>query len=960
MADLAGRLWDLLGTLHPMLVHFPIALLIAAAFFEMFRLRRKGPASDQALSPRFQAASQNHHLPSHAAVACTVLGAISAGVAVASGWRLAEAAEASNRLEVHRWVGVAAAVVGMFAGVVGLVAQWRPGPRMLAWYRLVVVGGAITVGAAGHFGGELVWGAGYFAKAARTAFFGPAGPDGGVSVDAGGPEGTVNFAREVFPILSRRCFACHSGEDHKSGLLLDSREAMLRGGDSKEPAIIPGDAAKSLLIRLVSGEDADRLMPPRGDELTSEQIKTLSTWINEGARWGAAGAASAQGPGAGAKSDSHWHWSYASPAKPATPKVTRASWVKGEIDRHVLASLEAQKLTPSPEADRATLLRRLSLDLVGIPPTPEEIDAFIADTASDATEKVVDRLLANPHYGERWARVWLDLARYADTHGYEKDARRVMWPYRDWVIEAYNQDMPFDRFTVEQLAGDMLPGATLAQKIATGFNRNTQINEEGGTDPEEFRVEAVLDRVNTVSSVWLGTTLACAQCHDHKYDPLPHKDYFKFYAFFNQDEADAVVVNDTATEKQAGGPMVGVPQRQNWGEFENLVAQAAVLRSSTTQSPEPAALEALEKRIAELTIAKTFVMGKNAKPRETHIFQRGSFLSPGEIVTPEVPEVLVAAAGEAPTPDRLGLARWLVDAKNPLTARVQVNRLWATLFGRGLVETEEDFGTQGEHPTHPALLDYLAVRYIELGWSQKALLREIVLSATYRQSSRVSKELLEKDPANKLLARAGRFRVEAEMVRDIALSASGLLSPKMYGESVFPPQPPGIWTMIYSADKWTESAGEDRFRRGLYTFARRTAPYSTFAGFDAPSREVSCTRRSRTNTPLQALTTMNDPQFVEAAGALAVRMIREGSTTTTRVARGMRLAIGRVPEPAEVVRLVLLAEEQLAAYAKDPASAEKLAAQIPKRPTDVPAADLAAWTIVGNVILNLDETITRE
>jgi hypothetical protein len=353
-------------------------------------------------------------------------------------------------------------------------------------------------------------------------------------------------------------------------------------------------------------------------------------------------------------------------------------------------------------------------------------------------------------------------------------------------------------------------------------------------------------------------------------------------------------------------------------------------------------------------------MGRNPTLRETRVFERGSFLSPGEPVTPSVPQVLSASAGQAPSPDRLGLAQWLVDPKNPLTARVQVNRLWSTLFGRGLVETEDDFGTQGEMPTHQALLDHLARRFIDLKWSQKAMLREIVLSATYRQSSRLTPELLELDPDNKLLARSGRFRVEAEMLRDIALSASGLLSPKMFGESVFPPQPPGIWTMIYSSDQWNESTGEDRFRRGLYTFARRTAPYPTFTTFDAPSREVSCTRRPRTNTPLQALTTMNDPQFVEAAGALGVRMLREGSTTKARAARGLRLAIGRAPDQYEIDRLALLAEDQLALFAKDPAAAEALAAQIPNRPADLTATDLAAWTVVGNVILNLDETITRE
>jgi uncharacterized membrane protein len=1192
MPDLGERLWNLLGAMHPMLVHFPIGLLIAGAIFEFVRLRGRAPDPCR---------------PAPAAVACLILGAVCAGLAAASGWGKATVAAGGPPLEVHRWVGVAAAVVGILAAVMAVVAKSKPGPRMLAWYRLVVAAGAIGVGAAGHFGGELVWGRGYLAKALKQA----AGyvdekpnsePEPEMLTTVPTPGANVDFVKDVFPILSRHCYTCHSGTEQKSDFALDSREGLLKGGDSGEPGMIPGKGAASLIVQLVKGEDPTREMPPRGDKLTKAQIETLTRWIDEGAVWGGTGGNAS--PSGGGSAGGHWHWAYSPPMASEPPKVSRGSWSKGVIDRHVLAKLESEGLGPSPEADRATLIRRLSLDLTGIPPTPEEVDAFGNDTRADAYERLVDRLLASPRYGERWARVWLDLARYADTHGYEKDGRRVMWPYRDWVIRAYNDDMPFDRFTVEQLAGDMLPAASISQLVATGFNRNTPINEEGGTDPEEFRVEAVLDRVNTVSSVWMGMTLACAQCHDHKYDPLPQKDYFRFYAFFNQDESDVVVLNKTATEKRAAGPMVDVPRAENLAEFERVAAESARARAdlqdqgrrllgdgswegmlrerrevgwttlpieggtgtggvtlrarndakagvleASGQNPEtstytlecrpgwtntltgvrleaivepgmpgagrsghgnfvvseikveilgtdgkvraaepdaasatfwhaeegdewsptlaidgresgskgwsvhpkhgetqelvvrfrsgvsvattdiirvtiaqnygqnhalgrfrlsvtgkkeftlsppafiaevlakpaaersetetarlhayvlgthPSLAEArgkslgLERRLAELTVARTFVMGRAKTSRESRVFDRGSFLSLGEVVSPEVPGVLVPTAGEAPSADRLGLSRWLIDPKNPLTARVQVNRVWAVLFGRGLVETEEDFGTQGEPPTHPALLDHLALRFVELKWSQKALLREIVLSATYRQRSHVTTEMLERDPENKLLARGPRFRVEAEMIRDIALAASGLLSPKMYGESVFPPQPAGIWTMIYSSDQWTESTGEDRYRRGIYTFARRTAPYPTFGGFDAPSREVSCTRRPRTNTPLQALTTMNDPQFVEAAGALGVRMLREGSTTGTRAERGLRLVLGRVPEKDEVERLVRLVGEQSAAFAKDPAAAEALAAQIPGRPQDLSATDLATWTVVGNVILNLDEAITKE
>lgn len=799
------------------------------------------------------------------------------------------------------------------------------------------------------------------------------------------PAGTaVLFDRDIRPIFARRCANCHVGEKVKSGFSLASRADAMRGGDSGEPAIVPGRGAESPLYKVIAGFDPEREMPPKGGLLTKPQIERIRRWIDEGAVWegtlsspAAGGGGPADGAGPGKKT---WHWSYQPVRRVEAPPVHQRAWVRGPIDTLVLSRLEAAGLAPSPEASRATLLRRVSLDLTGLPPTPEAVDAFEADTSADAYEQVVDRLLASPQYGERWARVWLDLARYADTHGYEKDSRRVMWPYRDWVIDALNRDMPFDRFTVEQLAGDLLPGAGLTQRIATGFHRNTQINEEGGTDPEEFRIEAVLDRVNTTASVWLGTTLSCCQCHDHKYDPFPQKEYFQFLAFFNQDEEDARVVNATATEKQAAGPMVAVP---NWldleeylrlagrhdelwaevrGAFPGVVAREPAARGRLI--PAAAALQTCDARLQTLTVARTMVMGTAASPRQSHVFVRGSFLSPGEPVDPAVPSVLEGVVGPARSPDRLGLAEWIVDPANPLTPRVQVNRLWSVLFGRGLVETEDDFGVQADEPTNPELLDWLASEFVAQGWSQKQLLRTIVLSATYRQSSRVTPGALEHDPFNRLFTRGPRHRVEAEMIRDIALSASGLLSRKMYGPSVFPPQPPGIWTQIYSGDQWKESAGEDRFRRGVYTFARRTSPYPAFSGFDAPSREVACTRRSRTNTPLQALTTLNDPQYVEAAGALAVRMMREGGPTAGgRATRGMRLAISRVPTGAEVDRLVALHESQVSVYRADAAAAAALCDQIPggaPPATELDRAELAAWMVVANTILNLDETITKE
>lgn len=798
---------------------------------------------------------------------------------------------------------------------------------------------------------------------------------------AGPRDPHIIFERDIQPIFARRCNNCHVGEKVKSGFSLASREDVLRGGDSGEPSVVPGNAADSRLFKLVAGLDPDALMPPKGAALTKEQTQLIKDWIDQGAAWGDGNAADPANAGDADRKRS-WHWSYQAVVRPAPPIPTTpsptsdVSWANSPIDSFVLSKLEQEGLAPAPEADRATLIRRLSLDLIGLPPTPEDVDAFIADASPAAYERVVDRLLASPRYGEHWARFWLDLARYADSHGYEKDGLRVMWPYRDWVIDAFNRDLPYDQFTIDQLAGDLLPNPTLKQLVATGFHRNTQINEEGGTDPEEFRVEAVLDRVNTTASVWLGTTLACAQCHDHKYDPISQREYFEMYAFFNQDAEDATIVNATATEKRAGGPMIAVPAWPDYEAFEQasrerIVARAAFVRAApslvvmNTESPRSFAaardLHEVEARLKSLTAAQALVMGRAPAPRESHVFIRGSFLAPGEPVTPGVPAVLRNVAGTPSSGDRLGLARWIVDPANPLTARIHVNRVWARLFGRGLVETEDDFGIQGDEPANRELLDWLASEFVRNGWSQKQLLKTIVSSATYRQSSRVSSEALERDPYNKLLSRGARHRVDAETVRDVALAASGLLSSKMYGSSVFPPQPPGIWTQIYSGDRWSESQGEDRYRRGVYTFARRTSPYPTFVGFDAPSREVLCSRRPRTNTPLQALTTLNDPQFIEAAGALAVRMMREGgSEVRSRLSRGVRLTLGRPAEAAELDRLEALYRSSVETFGANAAEAGALLKSAMVTPRGGESRELAAMVVVANVLLNLDEAITRE
>jgi hypothetical protein len=926
-------------------------------------------------------------------------------------------------------------------------------------------------------------------------------------------------------------------------------------------------------------------MPPKGGRLTGEQVALLKAWIDAGAPW----------PDDAVNEKKHW--AYVKPVRPELPAVTRVEWVRNPIDRFALARLEQEGLSPSPEADRATLIRRASLDLVGLPPTIQDVDAFLNDPAPDAFEKVVKRLLASRHFGERWARPWLDMARYADTQGYEKDNRRSIWPWRDWVVDALNRNLPFDQFTIEQIAGDMLPNATLDQKVATGFHRNTMTNTEGGTDDEEFRHEAVVDRVNTTMSVWMGTTFNCAQCHNHKYDPFTMKEYYEFYAFLNHtadsdkdDERPTIKLPTPAQERRAaalreriapldkqlntptpaldaamarwasetevllksweildptsvlsaggatltkqpdksvlaGGanpgndvytvvapvrlkritgirlevlPDPSLPQKSlgraangsfvlsrieatialaakwqdahlitfnsasadysqdrysvtnlisgppgsgwatrafeekfrvprsalltvarpaeypsgailtvtlrhdsrfpeaNVGRFRVSVtsmnppgdppavpeAIAAILNTptanrtekqkkelldhwrSTSSELEPVRDELARLRKEELdldnSLPVTAVMQELEKPRETHLLVRGSFLSPGDKVLPGTPAVLHPLPPDQ-RPNRFGLARWLVDTNNPLTARVAMNRLWEAYFGIGIVETAEDFGTQGESPSHPELLDWLATEFMARGWDLKAMHKLIVTSATYRQSSRVSPALAERDPYNRLLARGPRVRLDAETLRDQALAVSGLLSAKMGGPPVMPPQPDGIWQVVYSGDKWETSAGEDRYRRGIYTFWRRTSPYPSMVSFDAPSREYCVVKRNRSDTPLQALTLLNDPVYVEAAQALARRMAdKEETTPAARVSFGFRRCLARTPAEKEVQRLVALYEQQLARFKANPAAAENMATrELGKTSGQTDVAELAAWTVVANVLLNLDEFISK-
>jgi hypothetical protein len=691
-------------------------------------------------------------------------------------------------------------------------------------------------------------------------------------------------------------------------------------------------------------------------------------------------------------------WSLIKPVRPAEPPVKDAKWVRNPIDRFVLAKLEKESLRPAPEAPRETLIRRVYLDLTGIPPTSAEVAAFVADQTPGAYEQLVDRLLASPHYGERWGRRWLDVARYADSNGYSQDNPRVIWKYRDWVIDAMNRDMPFDEFVVDQFAGDLLPNPTQDQIIATGFHRNTQINEEGGIDPEQFRVEAVIDRVATTGTGILGLSLGCAQCHNHKYDPISQKEYYQFYAFLNNcDEPTMEFYSDPAVQSRVAA--IGAELAKRDATLDERVAAwerslkpeeidaiksihlRGALKTPAAQRNDKQKkqlretvrdMDAESKRlVAELNGLKgkgvattTLIMHeRTSEPRETHVHIKGDFTRPGDLVTPGTPAVLPPLKPRGEKPDRLDLARWLVDRDNPLTARVAVNRMWQQYFGHGIVETENDFGTQGAPPTHPQLLDWLATEFMSRGWSQKAIHRLIVTSATYRQSSNVRPELLHADPYNKLLARQSRLRLDSEIVRDVALTASGLLSEKVGGPSVFPPQPDGVTNVGQVPKKWVVSKGEDRYRRGMYTFFFRATPHPLLDAFDSPNATLACTRRNRSNTPLQALNLLNDDAFVEFAQALAARTWRETQAgkndDASRIDHAFELCVSRTPAPEERQVLLKVLASQREALATDKQGCEALAPK-DKLPGGLEPNEFAAWTMVSRVLLNLDETITRE
>ena len=976
----------------------------------------------------------------------------------------------------------------------------------------------------------------------------------------------VSFNDEIRPLLSNSCYRCHGPdeEDRKAKLRLDTREGATKDHEGFT-AISPGKIEDSELIYRIVTDDEDEMMPPpgKGERFTKEQIELFKRWIEEGAEY-------------------EVHWSYAKPVRPEVPQVDETMMkVRNPVDSFILSRLSKEGLSPSKEADAHTLIRRVALDLTGLPPTKAEVEAFLADESAKAYENLVNRLLAKPAFGEHWARMWLDLARYADSAGYADDPGRTIWAYRDWVIRAFNENMPFDQFTIDQIAGDLVSTPTEDQLVATAFHRNTKTNNEGGTSDEEFRNAAVVDRVNTTMATWMGTTAACAQCHTHKYDPISHAEYFQMFAIFNQsedadrrNEAPIIQVMGDQNKKQVahisaeiaklkkemepaatldlkafaeweaalkakvgrwdvltprkmtavsganfkagsdgsvlvsgktagtddytisassklkkitaikiealaydklgrGGPgrngnfvineveltsgktkasflnasstydqdkfgaasaidgnagsdsgwAVGGSLGQDHhivieldkpldgrnlelrllqrypnhalGRFRILATDSAgpsmalssdtiaILKTSPAKrsAAERAQLVAVYRKTNPSVIADTKKLAdlkkqlaavkpltsvpimrdlpKN-KHRKTHIQLRGSYLSLGEEVAPGVPQVF-GSLPKGSNPDRLAMAKWLVDQENPLTARVVANRFWENLFGVGIVLTSEEFGSQGERPSHPELLDWLAVEFMGGGWDVKSFLRLLVTSSAYRQNSHVSDEMAALDPDNRLVARGPRVRLSAEMIRDQALAVSGLLSSKMYGVPVRPPQPNlGLKAAFGGGTDWSTSSGEDKFRRGLYTSWRRSSPYPSMATFGAPNREVCTVRRGNTNTPLQALVTLNDPVYIEAAQALSRRMAAQKGTVAEMIKHGFQLCLSRYPNEIENSRLIALYDSTRSKYATDQKLAREMATNpIGPLPKGIDVVELATLTVVANVLLNLDEILMK-
>jgi mono/diheme cytochrome c family protein len=829
----------------------------------------------------------------------------------------------------------------------------------------------------------------------------------------------VDFTTQVQPILRRNCIACHGPAVQQGGLRLDDAAAALKGGYSGA-AILPGMASESPLVKRIHGDKGLPAMPPGPKRLTENERAVIEAWIQAGAKFPVNYVAAARASAARSK-----HWAFQLVESPRLPDGA-ATHV---VDRFVLARLAKEGIAPAPEADRRTLLRRLSLDLIGLPPTPEEMTEFLADQRPGAYDRQVDRLLASPHFGEKWARHWLDQARYADSDGYEKDyIRPYAWRWRNWVIDSINRDQPFDQFTIEQIAGDLLPNATLEQRVATGFHRNTLTNREGGIDDRQFRFENVMDRSNTVATAWLGLTMGCAQCHDHKYDPLTQKDHYALFAFFDNAEEvdiDAPLAGEIGPwmrkhaeykkkredllaaynvaplqadwEKDIlytiahpgertdwdlawdcvkkltlggdGGKIVQIPPAQRTPREKDILIDHFVGNyhfAVGNKKWKDLKLDELQKKLRDLKdeypqLTQAMVLSEMPQAQPSHIRVRGDYKSLGVEVQPDTPVVLGSLA-TSKRATRLDLAQWLVSEANPLTARVAVNQVWQQLFGAGLVRTPEDFGLRSETPVYRELLDALAFEFRANAWSRKALIRQIVTSSTYKQSSAARPELRERDPNNTLLARQNRLRLGGEFIRDSALLASGLLTRQIGGPSIQPPIPPGVMELSYASRgwgvSWKESTGAERYRRGLYIQYLRTSPYPLLANFDVPKATVSACKRDRSNTPLQALNLLNDPVFLETAQALALRVLQSPAPDfRARLRQAYSFTVGRAPSEAETQRLSAYLEKQEALLAAQPGDVERLA------PAELPGFErrhIAAWTGLASVLLNVDEFITRE
>jgi len=802
----------------------------------------------------------------------------------------------------------------------------------------------------------------------------------------------VDFTKDILPILQRHCFECHGPGVQEGGLRFDDRDEFLSGGYSG-PAIISNKPRESELLRRVSLDRLhDDAMPPVGPGLSDREEIILRQWIQQG----------------GELPDTiprQKHWAYVPPVRHSSPSAGSQdlSIIDPTIDGWIVAAHKDEGLQFAPVAKKSQLIRRLAFDVTGLPPSPEVVAAFEADDRDDAYKNLVDELLQSEEFGVRWARMWLDLARYADSHGFQRDDLRNMWAYRDWVVDALNDDMPFDQFTITQIAGDLLPDANEATRIATGFHRCAPTNVEAGTDPEESRINQVFDRVNTTAAIWLGVTLECAQCHDHKYDPFSQEEYYRFAAYFNSTEAEAERANPKVPSSiKFIGPSMnlshdpweterkGIDQslsdaRKDVKKFKGGKTEKDVIQDESKQpttcggetfvdqqdqqDDADVRLKTMEKKVrqlqnklASIPEAKTLVMQERAKPRETFVFNRGDFTDPLRQVDAGTPGVLGGTTeGLA---NRLMLAKWLVSQDNSLTARVFVNRVWFEIFGQGIVTTLEDFGVKGERPTHPELLDSLAVEFMEDGWSLKKLVRRIVTSRTYRQSSTVTSKKRLQDIQNKWLARGPRFRLDAEGIRDNALTIAGLLSTEKGGPSIRPPQPNGLWTKLGGQKYIYEvSPGEQQYRRGIYVVLKRGSPYPSFMTFDATERMTCVTRRSRSNTPLQSLVLLNDPVYTEAAFAFGKRMLSESpeDTDTSRIDYGFCIAVSRQPTAREVNLLQKLLNSERQALVANPKKVEVIMKD--HSGIDIPESmdsnELAAWYVIAATILNLDETITK-